>query len=63
VDAAEKFRLAIEMNELGIEIMRSNLRRRFPNATEDELKRLLHDWLHDRPPDAPGVVTNRFANQ
>ena len=52
---AERLEAALEMWEDGIEMMRANLRRRLPRATEDEIEAALDAWLRDRPPDADGV--------
>jgi len=51
----ERLEAALEMWEDGIAIMRANLRRRMPKATEDEIDAALDAWLRDRPPDADGV--------
>jgi hypothetical protein len=52
---AERLAAALEMWEDGVRIMRENLRRRMPQATEDEIEAALDVWLRDRPPDADGV--------
>lgn len=62
MDEAEKLRVALEMQDLGIQIMKSNLRRRFPDASDEEIRDRLRAWLLDRPPDAPGVISHRFDN-
>jgi hypothetical protein len=46
---ADAFRMTLDLFETGLEMMRQNLRRRHPEATEAELDRLLHMWLLDRP--------------
>lgn len=46
---AERLKVALELFDLGVGIMRQNLRRRNPGATEDEIERLLTAWLRDRP--------------
>jgi hypothetical protein len=51
---AARLRLAIAMQADGAVLMRENLRRRHPEASEAELDRLFERWLLDRPPDAPG---------
>jgi hypothetical protein len=51
---AERFRIALDLAETGVELMRSNLRRRHPDAPPEEIERRLHDWLTQRPPDSPG---------
>ena len=52
----ERLEAALEMWEDGVEIMRANLRRRMPRATEVEIDAALDAWLCDRPPDADGVL-------
>lgn len=52
--AAERLELALVMQAEGLTLMRENLRRRHPNATEREIDKLFDAWLLDRPLDAPG---------
>ena len=47
--AAEKFRQTLELFELGVAVMRQNLRRNHPEATDQEIEALLRRWLHERP--------------
>jgi hypothetical protein len=58
-NSAEAGRLAeaVRMSQEGIELMRQNLRRRHPAASEAEIARLLVEWKASRPLDAPGPVT------
>lgn len=48
-----------DMFDLGVEMMAANLRRRHPDASPEEIERLLDDWLLERPGaeagDGPGV--------
>lgn len=57
-DAAAKLRQACDMFETGVAIMRQNLRRRFPEASDQAIDNALAAWLHNRPGaehgDAPG---------
>ena len=46
---AEKLRQAIEMVDAGVEMMRLNLRRQFPDESEDSIEERLRAWLRDRP--------------
>jgi Rv0078B-related antitoxin len=46
---AAAFRTALELFEAGVDVMRQNLRRRYPGATPAEIERRLGDWLHARP--------------
>jgi hypothetical protein len=52
--SAARLRLASAMQREGNALMRENLRRRHPDASEAELDALFERWLLDRPPDAPG---------
>ena len=40
----------------GLAIKREQLRRENPEADETEIQKLLVEWLHDRPLDAPGRI-------
>lgn len=55
---AEKLRVALDLCEAGIEIMRQTLRRRHPGETDAEIAARLRAWLQTRPGaehgDAPG---------
>lgn len=46
---AEKMRIAFDLHTAGVRLMEQNLRRRFPDAEEDEIRRRLEAWLHERP--------------
>ena len=65
---AEAFRATLDLVQTGIDLMRQNLRRRHPEATEQDLDQLLHEWLLERPGAEAGDsagrpldVTSRFA--
>jgi hypothetical protein len=61
MDAAAKFRRALEMQQEGIAMHRLTLQRRYPTCTTLEIDAKLQSWLLDRP-DAPhgdGVGTPR----
>lgn len=47
--ASQRFRTALELFEAGVAIMRQNLRRRFPEAGEQEIAARLAQWLQERP--------------
>ena len=57
-DAASNLRTALDMFGLGESIMRQNLRRAFPAASEAEIEAKLWLWLSQHPGakdgDAPG---------
>ncbi|MCE7873486.1 hypothetical protein DYH09_24370 [bacterium CPR1] len=54
---AEKLRQAIEMVDAGIEMMRLNLRRQFPDDPQASIEERLLAWLRERPgaPQGDGV--------
>jgi len=52
--AADAFQATLELFETGLGLMRQNLRRRHPDASEAEIDRLLDEWLLDRPGAASG---------
>jgi hypothetical protein len=64
---AEAFRLTLDLFEAGVSLMRQNLRRRHPAATDDAIERLLQEWLHERPGaevgDAPGRLVDLEARR
>jgi len=47
--AAERLRTALALFEAGVEMMRQNLRREFPEADEKEIDAKLAAWLQHRP--------------
>jgi hypothetical protein len=59
-----KLRTALDLSEAAEDIVRQNLRRRMPGATEAEIEERVTSWLRDRPGaelgDAVGRPTNRF---
>lgn len=50
--------LAFELYEVAEQMMRQNLRRRFPEADEGEIERRLIHWLQKRP-SAEAGLSNR----
>lgn len=65
---ADTFRATLDLFQTGIDLMRQNLRRRHPQAAEEDLDRLLREWLRERPgaeagdsAGRPVAVTSRFA--
>lgn len=44
-----RFRLAVELHEAGVAMMRQNLRRRYPSDSEQEIDARLEAWLMERP--------------
>lgn len=47
--AAARLRAALEMFDDGVALMRQNLRRADPEASEEEIERRLRAWLRHRP--------------
>jgi hypothetical protein len=52
----QRFRIAVDLAETGLDLMRQNLRRAHPNAGPDEIEAKLNAWRRNRPPDAPGRI-------
>lgn len=48
-EAAVRLRAALELFDDGVAMMRLNLRRAHPDASEDEIERRLRQWLRHRP--------------
>jgi Rv0078B-related antitoxin len=46
---ATRMRQAFDMFDAGVSIMRARLRREHPEADEQEISRLIAEWLHTRP--------------
>lgn len=45
----ERLRATIQLHEDGVRLMRQNLRRQQPDATDDEIEERLGEWLSERP--------------
>ncbi|MET8774728.1 hypothetical protein ABZV58_06830 [Nocardia sp. NPDC004654] len=62
---AQRLRRALEMSQFGLEMYRARMRRTFPDASESELEKKVHEWLLSRPGaplgDALGHSSTRFA--
>jgi len=52
--ARERLRTTFALRDFGIAIMRQNLRRRMPGASEEEVAAALRRWLQDDAP-LPGT--------
>lgn len=64
----DAFRATLDLFQTGVDLMRENLRRRHPEAAEEDIERLLHAWLLERPgaesgdcPGRPVDVSIRLA--
>lgn len=51
--------LAFELHEAGVALMRQNLRRRMPHASEEQIDAHLASWLRERPGAEPGDAEGR----
>jgi signal transduction histidine kinase len=59
--AAARLRIAIEMFETGVEMMRQTLRRTHPSLTELEIEARVRIWLAERPGAPFGDAVGRPA--
>lgn len=61
-DPGAKLRLALDLFDSGVAMMRETLRRRFPGASDQKIAEALAAWLRERPGaehgDAAGPVRN-----
>jgi hypothetical protein len=55
----QRFKAALDLFETGVDLMRQNLRRRHPEASDAEIERLLGRWLRERPGAESGDCTGR----
>jgi hypothetical protein len=46
---SEAFRTTLELFGTGLDLMRQNLRRQYPDANEDAIDLRLRQWLLERP--------------
>lgn len=61
-DPAENLRIALEMHEFGIAMIRQRLRRENPGASDEEIDALFRQFLRDAPhelSDQPGLRVTR----
>ncbi|RKY21772.1 MAG: hypothetical protein DRQ55_03245 [Planctomycetota bacterium] len=57
---AGKLRLALDLFESGVALMRQNLRRERPSASESEIEAALVAWLRTRPGAEHGDAVGRL---
>ena len=62
-DVQARFRALLELHELSVALMRQNLRRSDPRATDEEIERRLRGWLAKRGESeaTPWIVRQRSA--
>lgn len=58
VDPAANLRLAFEMFEVGVAMMREKLRRKSPNSSAEEIERQLDGWLLQVDEPLPSLATD-----
>lgn len=65
---SDAFRTTLDLFQTGCDLMRQNLRRRYPDVHEREIDRLLQEWLLERPgaeagdcPGRPIDIKSRFS--
>lgn len=58
---AEALRIAFDLFQFGEDLMRQNLRRAHPGATEAEIESHLVAWLQERPGAEVGDATGRSS--
>ena len=46
---AQKLKIVFDLFDAGVDLMRQNIRRSFPEATPEEVDRRLQEWLLTRP--------------
>jgi hypothetical protein len=56
---ARKLKTTFDLQRFGIAMMRQNLIRRHPGASEDEINVRLREWLHHRPGAEHGDAVGR----
>lgn len=49
VAVVEAFRTTLDLFQTGVDLMRQNLRRRHPEASDEDIERRLGEWLQERP--------------
>lgn len=50
-----RMRVAFDLYQTSVDLMRQNLRRRHPEATEAEIARRMQEWMLEQPEDPPGT--------
>lgn len=53
----KRYRTALELHEFGVMMMRQNLRRQDPQASEEVIRQRLRDWLAEESAPDPGVAS------
>ena len=59
---ADAFRTTLDLFETGVDLMRQNLRRNHPEASDDQIEMLLLHWLRERPGAESGDCSGRAVD-
>lgn len=63
-DPATRFRIALELHDLGVRMQRQRLRREHPDWTDAQLREAMRAWMLERPGaehgDAVGTPSTRL---
>jgi hypothetical protein len=59
--AADTFHTTLDLFDTGLDLMRQNLRRADPAASEDEIDHRLRQWLRERPGAESGDCPGRLV--
>ena len=64
IDAMAHFRVLLELYDLSEALMRQNLRRNRPNASDEEIEVAVSQWLvkAGEPEEVPWTVVDRFPS-
>lgn len=57
---AQRFRLALDMAQAGIELYRQRMRREHPDADDEVIEAEVQGWLMRRPGDYAGPSSSRL---
>ncbi len=52
--SARRLRTALDLAGSGLALRKAQLRRKYPEESNEQIGLRLQKWLHDRPCDAPG---------
>lgn len=59
---ADAFRTTLDLFQTGLDLMRQNLRRSLPTAGDEEVDRVLQEWLQKRPGAESGDCSGRAVD-
>ena len=60
---AAAFQATLELFQVGLDLMRQNLRRRFPDESDEAIEQRLGQWLRERPGAASGDCSGMPAHR